>query len=80
LTVQNAKTTKGEKLGILTGILYLAPAQRIGRDEHLHFFDAGMPSGVPLLLQAVAVSTPCVMAASARPFGLLVTAQALLRS
>jgi len=30
LTVQNAKTTKGEKLGILTGILYLAPANESG--------------------------------------------------
>ena len=30
LTVQNAKTTKGEKLGILTGILYLAPVNESG--------------------------------------------------
>src|ERR1051326_4228591 len=30
LTVQNAKTTKGQKLGILTGILYLAPAKESG--------------------------------------------------
>lgn len=30
LTVENAKTTKGEKLGILTGILYLAPANESG--------------------------------------------------
>jgi hypothetical protein len=30
LTVQNAKTTKGQKLGILTGILYLAPATESG--------------------------------------------------
>jgi hypothetical protein len=30
LTVQNAKTRKGEKLGILTGILYLAPANESG--------------------------------------------------
>ena len=30
LTGQNAKTTKGEKLGILTGILYLAPANESG--------------------------------------------------
>jgi hypothetical protein len=30
LTVQNAKTTKGERLGILTGILYLAPANESG--------------------------------------------------
>jgi hypothetical protein len=27
LTVENAKTSKGEKLGYLTGILYLAPAE-----------------------------------------------------
>jgi hypothetical protein len=31
LTVANAKTVKGEKLGILTGILYLAPAMVSGR-------------------------------------------------
>jgi len=31
LTVANAKTTKGEKLGVLTGILYLAPAMISGR-------------------------------------------------
>lgn len=30
LTVQNAKTSKGERLGILTGILYLAPATESG--------------------------------------------------
>ena len=30
LTTQNYKTTKGEKLGILTGILYLAPADLSG--------------------------------------------------
>lgn len=31
LTVANAKTVKGEKLGVLTGILYLAPAMVSGR-------------------------------------------------
>lgn len=30
LTTQNHKTTKGEKIGILTGILYLAPAKISG--------------------------------------------------
>lgn len=30
LTTQNYKTTKGEKLGIMTGILYLAPAKISG--------------------------------------------------
>ena len=30
LTTQNFKTTKGEKLGVLTGILYLAPANLSG--------------------------------------------------
>ena len=30
LTTQNFKTTKGEKLGILTGILYMAPARISG--------------------------------------------------
>jgi hypothetical protein len=30
LTLQNAKTRKGEKLGILTGFLYLAPANESG--------------------------------------------------
>jgi hypothetical protein len=31
LTLENAKTIKGEKLGYLTGILYLAPANEAGR-------------------------------------------------
>src|SRR4051812_46480896 len=31
LTVENAKTVKGEKLRYLTGILYLAPANEAGR-------------------------------------------------
>lgn len=31
LTTQNAKTTKGESLGYLTGILYLAPGKQAGR-------------------------------------------------
>src|SRR6267154_5141933 len=30
LTIENAKTIKGEKLGYLTGILYLAPANESG--------------------------------------------------
>jgi hypothetical protein len=32
LTVQNAKTSKGESLGYLTGILYLAPSKESGRN------------------------------------------------
>ena len=48
LTVQNAKTTKGEKLGILTGILYLAPANEVGRDEHLRIFHSRMPACLSL--------------------------------
>jgi len=32
LNLVNAKTTKGEKLGVLTGILYLAPSDVSGRD------------------------------------------------
>lgn len=32
LTVENAKTKKGESLGYLTGILYLAPANMSGRN------------------------------------------------
>ena len=31
LTIENAKTTKGESLGYLTGILYLAPADEAAR-------------------------------------------------
>lgn len=30
LTVNNAKTVKGEKQGYLTGILYLAPSDKAG--------------------------------------------------
>ncbi len=32
ITIQNAKTTKGEKLGFLTGILYLAPHNISGKN------------------------------------------------
>lgn len=36
LTTQNAKTSKGESLGYLTGILYLAPADMAGRNVCPH--------------------------------------------
>jgi len=36
LTVENAKTTKGEDLGFLTGILYLAPSRVSGRNVCSH--------------------------------------------
>lgn len=36
LTVENAKTTKGESLGFLTGILYLAPSDLSGRNVCPH--------------------------------------------
>jgi len=36
LTVENAKTTKGENLGFLTGILYLAPYNLSGRNVCSH--------------------------------------------
>jgi len=51
LTVENAKTTKGEQLGYLTGILYLAPYNLSGRNVCSHasqgcaaacLFSAGM--------------------------------------
>lgn len=51
LTVENAKTTKGESLGFLTGILYLAPSDLSGRNVCPHasegciaacLFSAGM--------------------------------------
>lgn len=32
LTIQNAKTTKGEKLGFITGIMYLAPHTQSGKN------------------------------------------------
>src|SRR5438477_4665910 len=41
LTVENAKTIKGEKLGYLTGILYLAPATRVRRANLCPFATAG---------------------------------------
>lgn len=36
LTVENAKTTKGEELGFLTGILYLAPFNLSGKNVCSH--------------------------------------------
>ena len=39
---------QGEKLGILTGILYLAPANESGVMKHMRIVDAGMPKCVPL--------------------------------
>lgn len=36
LTTENAKTSKGESLGVLTGILYLAPANESGRNVCPH--------------------------------------------
>lgn len=39
LSVENAKTTKGEKLGYLTGIMYLAPANEAKAD--------GVPNACP---------------------------------
>lgn len=41
LTLQNAKTVKGEALGFLTGILYLAPAETAGRGNVCPFASAG---------------------------------------
>ncbi len=41
LTVENAKTIKGEKLGYLTGILYLAPAEESGVMNTCQFASEG---------------------------------------
>ena len=41
LTIENAKTIKGEKLGYLTGILYLAPATRVRRANMCPFATTG---------------------------------------
>ena len=41
LTVENAKTVKGESLGYLTGILYLAPANESGVMNTCQFATAG---------------------------------------
>jgi len=41
LTVENAKTSKGEKLGYLTGILYLAPANESGVMNTCQFASEG---------------------------------------
>jgi hypothetical protein len=45
LTVENAKTVKGEKLGYLTGILYLAPADEAGRANVCASATEGCKSG-----------------------------------
>lgn len=41
LTIQNAKTAKGEKLGYLTGVLYLAPHTNAGRGNVCQFASKG---------------------------------------
>ena len=41
LEMQNAKTTKGEALGYITGILYLAPANESGRANLCPFASVG---------------------------------------
>lgn len=41
LTIENAKTIKGEKLGYLTGILYLAPANESGVMNTCQFASEG---------------------------------------
>lgn len=45
LMFQNAKTVKGEKLGYLTGICYLAPANEAGRGNLCQFATEGCMSG-----------------------------------
>jgi hypothetical protein len=45
LTVENAKTVKGEKLGYLTGILYLAPANESGVMNTCPMSTAGCRAG-----------------------------------
>ncbi len=41
LSIENAKTSKGEKLGYLTGILYLAPAEESGVMNTCQFASEG---------------------------------------
>lgn len=45
LTTENAKTVKGESLGYLTGILYLAPADEAGRSNACAAATEGCKSG-----------------------------------
>jgi hypothetical protein len=62
LTVENAKTVKGESLGYLTGILYLAPANESGVMNTCQFatagckaaclYTAGRASFIPMIGQA----------------------------
>jgi hypothetical protein len=62
LTVENPKSSKGEKFGYLTGILYLAPAQESGVVNVCPFstegcraaclYDAGMSRVFPKIKQA----------------------------
>lgn len=62
LTIENAKTIKGEKLGWLTGILYLAPANESGVMNTCQFatdgckrsclFTAGRASFTPSIITA----------------------------
>lgn len=62
LTFANAKTSKGEKLGYLTGICYLAPGNESGVMEVCQFRTAGCSTGC-LFKAGRAQFTPSIIAA-----------------
>ena len=62
LTIENAKTIKGEKLGYLTGILYLAPARESGVMDTCPMSTAGCRAGC-LFTAGRASFTPSIITA-----------------
>ena len=65
LEFANAKTIKGEKLGFLTGICYLAPANEAGRGNLCQFATEGCKSGC-LFKSGLASVYPSIVAARIR--------------
>lgn len=72
LTEANAKTSKGEALGYMTGILYLSPANESGVRNVCPFASAGCKSGC-LYTAGRAVIFPHIQQARIRKTQLLVT-------
>ena len=58
LNLQNGKTSKGEKLGFLTGVLYLAPAETSGRWNLCPSSTAGCRAGCLAFAGRVEMESP----------------------
>jgi len=75
LTVANAKTSKGEPLGYLTGILYLAPSNESGVKNTCPFASKGCAQGC-LYTAGRAQIFPHIQEARIRKTKLLVSSRA----